>query len=639
MLGILEKKAQTTTKPLPIPFGTQSFYQSRTNLEIAQTGIVYRCIKLRADSFASYNQKVLIDGKEVENHPIYDLIADNNWNQIKSLLLQWLDMSGNSYLYFYEYATKSYQIYVMPSSQTKVNTGKQNEALIKSYVFGSNIVMPNEVLHLRTLAPSNDFYKNTVIGTPTLLNASMDLLQVEKQALDYFERKLLRDNTEHYYLSTESVNQNEKRQLKEFFNSIVPNNLKALAVLGNGEELKSLKPESKDILSINLREIQETITNIWGVPFRLLDGNTPNRNTADVIEYNFQNQVVFPLVQTFNSELTKFFRKLYNDNRIEIVSDEPIYTDYEYYLKEMQFDVTHGIKSRNEIRTERNLEAIPDGDIYLSTNGLTAINNLLQQRPENIELSKSNEAMKYIVWKNINDTRDYYQNRIEKSVSDTFKQLENELISNLEKSLNKEINLGIDLFDISKWRDIIAKTTTKPVGDLITKIAKDSLKAINENTSLTSWEKRISAMTKNSTDKIRDSINTIHDGTKLAVQKVIAENPLIGATELLSKITEKTKYLFSEVYTKSRAKMIADTTATYSTTLSQRSVFSEYNYDLQWLSSRDNKTRDAHIDADGQIAIDGYFRVGGESMKHPGGGSDASNNINCRCYILPVKKI
>jgi hypothetical protein len=104
-------------------------------------------------------------------------------------------------------------------------------------------------------------------------------------------------------------------------------------------------------------------------------------------------------------------------------------------------------------------------------------------------------------------------------------------------------------------------------------------------------------------------------------------------------LTEKTKYLFSEVYTKSRAKMIADTTATYSTTLSQRSVFSQYNYDLQWLSSRDNKTRDEHKDADGQIAIDGYFRVGGESMKHPGGGSDAANNINCRCYILPVKRI
>lgn len=58
----------------------------------------------------------------------------------------------------------------------------------------------------------------------------------------------------------------------------------------------------------------------------------------------------------------------------------------------------------------------------------------------------------------------------------------------------------------------------------------------------------------------------------------------------------------------------------------------------QWVATQDDRTRDAHADADGQIVgIDEPFNVGGEQMDAPGDFSaSAENTANCRCGSAPV---
>ena len=60
-----------------------------------------------------------------------------------------------------------------------------------------------------------------------------------------------------------------------------------------------------------------------------------------------------------------------------------------------------------------------------------------------------------------------------------------------------------------------------------------------------------------------------------------------------------------------------------------------------WVSTKDERTRDQHISADGREADkDGMFDVGGEKLAGPGLGSLPENNINCRCTTkLSVKKL
>lgn len=59
---------------------------------------------------------------------------------------------------------------------------------------------------------------------------------------------------------------------------------------------------------------------------------------------------------------------------------------------------------------------------------------------------------------------------------------------------------------------------------------------------------------------------------------------------------------------------------------------------FEWLSAHDQYTRDAHADADGQIAKKGVkFLVWGERLAYPGDPSGSAKNvINCRCTIAPV---
>ena len=61
----------------------------------------------------------------------------------------------------------------------------------------------------------------------------------------------------------------------------------------------------------------------------------------------------------------------------------------------------------------------------------------------------------------------------------------------------------------------------------------------------------------------------------------------------------------------------------------------------QWLSTSDSRTRDSHLEADGQqvLGMDTPFTVGGDSLEYPGDPAGSGEEvINCRCtalYIYP----
>lgn len=59
----------------------------------------------------------------------------------------------------------------------------------------------------------------------------------------------------------------------------------------------------------------------------------------------------------------------------------------------------------------------------------------------------------------------------------------------------------------------------------------------------------------------------------------------------------------------------------------------------QWLATSDDRTRDWHASADGQIvAIDQPFIVGGEAGMYPGDPSfSAKNTVNCRCTVIAAE--
>ena len=67
---------------------------------------------------------------------------------------------------------------------------------------------------------------------------------------------------------------------------------------------------------------------------------------------------------------------------------------------------------------------------------------------------------------------------------------------------------------------------------------------------------------------------------------------------------------------------------------------SDHNIDMQkmWLSAFDERTRDAHLAANGQVVdLDKPFNVGGEKLMFPGDpNGSAENVINCRCSVVSI---
>lgn len=86
----------------------------------------------------------------------------------------------------------------------------------------------------------------------------------------------------------------------------------------------------------------------------------------------------------------------------------------------------------------------------------------------------------------------------------------------------------------------------------------------------------------------------------------------------------------------SRSRMIARTEIHNAATYGMQAAAEETQQKMtrEWVAVHDDRTREAHADADGQVVgMDEPFEVDGELIDRPGEGS-AENAINCRCTII-----
>lgn len=607
-------------------------------------GIIYACIDKRANAVAKYEQKILKNNTEIENHWILDLLENNpyaSWTSIKSLIEKWLCINGNAYLWT-KTERNNLEIWLLPSDKVRIKVEGNRLIGFDVTIQGLPAFIPyNEICHIKTLAPSGKYQTSIYEGIPDLLNAAQNLIISEIERQKYFQRQLKKDNTAPYVIEMpDEPNPEYWTRWREQFNSVVPKEFKAIAVLDGGKTLKPLASAglSANTVMLDSESVLKQLTGIFGVPIGLITNDFSNRATAEVVKAEFYSNTIEPRIQLINDELTKHFKQFEND--IVIYSDYLQYSDPEFNLKENQFLLDYGIVNRNDIREMYGYDRLNGFDTYNDSKYQSIANNsnmdVIDGNKDDIaKHADYDNGYLNLYWKTYDNAMTKFSNNIEFEVKKVFRKLKNEIVNN-----NKSIDLvaGITLFDVEKYKQMIINATSPDVKKLLIYMVSKVIKELGEGV-LSDFETFIQNETKLSTAKISESINTINKDLKLQIQSLVDANPAISKQELLSLFMTKTNHLFDDVYTVSRAKMIATTTTTFSTASAQKKVFSKYNYKYKWLSQRDGNVRDTHKKADGNEPDEnGLFRVGRDLMLHPGAGNIAEENVNCRCILIAKKK-
>jgi SPP1 gp7 family putative phage head morphogenesis protein len=147
----------------------------------------------------------------------------------------------------------------------------------------------------------------------------------------------------------------------------------------------------------------------------------------------------------------------------------------------------------------------------------------------------------------------------------------------------------------------------------------------------TSWDltdKRVAKL-------LREQVNRVvgvNDTTFSAIADQLAKGQTAGET--LDALAARVQGVFETAST-SRARMIARTEvvsaangASHEAALQSGVVSTK-----TWFAVSDNRTRDDHVEADGQtVDLEDQFDIGGEALDYPGDpAADPAQTVNCRC--------
>jgi HK97 family phage portal protein len=188
------------------------------------------------------------------------------------------------------------------------------------------------------------------------------------------------------------------------------------------------------------------------------------------------------------------------------------------------------------------------------------------------------------------------------------------------------------LFDASFWFER-TRTTLEPVIETTVMVAGQAAAA---DIGL-AWDIMLPAVDRIITDRAEHLAATITDTTATAIADQLAEGVRLG--ESVDQLAARIDHLFDVTWA-NRAETVARTEVIAAHNHSYRAVLDAgaaagLVEEIEWVSTRDQRTRPDHREVDGQrIPPNGRFDVGGELLAYPGDPNGSpENTINCRCTI------
>lgn len=643
-------------KPNAWSNGISNTLSTRAELDAAMVGLVYRCLRKRAQALVDTDFVIgqQVSQTETKAHNIDHWLVQllNNPNnehdaiELMRLTQMWFDINGNAFwLVTLNDVGLPSQLHIIPPPNVTIQFNN-GEVIGYKIRMGNteNFAPVSQVIHFRNLEPSlksTDYY----LGR-SLVKSAIYEIDIEQESKEFMARYF--ENDAQPPLILESPNDMEQAEWENFKArwDMRIRNYKLQAVLSGGMKLGVPPSVGLDIKGIS-EDIRINLCALFGTPWSYISGDYAGglNSSTQSVKDTFNIDEMEPIRRYYASVLTRFFKQY--DDTIKVEHVPYAYRDPEENRKQIEFELSNGLTTINEILQRDGKDAIgPQGDERFMSRQLVTLAGVLQgvvpMRADYDPQQDKAYAERGLFWTRTLQSAMKFESKLMRALAPVFKEMQGEYVAKLDidKSKaalqNKKVNpvkVSTQLFNDPKW----SKKLQAAAKDISKAYAKgtvmQAMADLNYDGSLSeSFETKINGI-------IDDSLKTLNSvpvtiGSDLAA--ALSKNPQMSASELEDLIDDTfSRYKEDGVY----AERIAVTTTTRITGGAQRTTYDELGFTSVWTSQRDARVRDTHQAADGaKPDKDGYFNVGADRMRYPASGSIASENVHCRCYLFPVEK-
>lgn len=389
-----------------------------------------------------------------------------------------------------------------------------------------------------------------------------------------------------------------------------------------------------------VKQTDSDILQIYGISdAKLGRADIGNRATADAMDVTFNREVIQSRLdvktQKLNTDFLPVYPKQTDASYFTCGFDDPVPSDGEMALKREDQDLKNSLYTRNEIRKKRGDKPMGKfGDIVFEQQN----NNFFDagadelvdiRKPGALDEHKAQVASDLAAAKNQpGEDGDVPPKKGKQDGKDT------------QSGKAKNKGRGADKLTDSIAAGLIAYMSQDDIeDDMYLDIADDVSDAVEKEANIAAdivgGEVDSEAIAGQYLRILRGKVAGINKTTTEAIRTAI----LLGIAngESISDIAHDIDGLF-DIADRSRSLAIGRTEGLGALNFASASVYRMMGVPgKEWVATMDDKTRDSHADANGQIVgVNERFNVGSSQMDFPGDPTaPAEEVINCRCVVAP----
>jgi len=627
---------------------------------------------------------------EVSDGPIYALLRQPNkympWQEFVELSQIILELTGEVF-WVLTLNRMGEPVEMWPVAPDRMSVVADPDEFIAGYVYryGTEKIPldVDEVIHVKYPNPS-DPYRGV-----SPIKAAMTLIQNDVYAQEYTKSFFYNSAMPSGILKApRNLTPEEFRRLKEQWNAAHQGVSKAhkIAVLENGLEFQPISYSLRELQLVDVRkQNRDDILATFGVHASILGiSENVNRANAEAAEYTFAKRIVEPrlakLAGKINGELLPKFRA---GVPLRFVFQHDIPEDTDTILRKIEAGVKLGVMTVNEARNLLGLDDIKGGDVVLQPMNLipspvsyeaddspdvAEITEPAEEEPqESSENGKSggmipaegkeavsvqNRApkpssiradLRAIIWKRFVREQRKHEEKFKRALRPVWRKFQAEV----ERVISQGLGLdAVDLDPIVLAFQDAAKEQLKETFAYFARQGKADAKAMMAAVQkVEDWSGEMDDFVDMTLPHIVEWLETypfkfaqqVSQTTIEMLRKELHEAFVNG--EDLKQIMERVANVFRVSAEGYRAERIARTETIRAANKGALEGYRQAGVrKKEWITALDERTREWHAEADGQIVpIDAPFVVGGEELMYPGDPAGSpGNTINCRCTVAPV---